>query len=488
MKKIVALLLAIIVVACVFVGCQKTDTPPTETKNTQQDTVNTTAPAGDGETELAFEAPTVLGIELDNLTLDGTLLDKYAGQTITIATCEGDFANALETQIAVFEQITGAKVELNTFPGDNYMEKIQMDLNAGGTFDVILMPIANIHGYATTGLVADMTSMLSDWACESYDVDDFLTGLFNTYARYNDKTVALPYKPDVILNFYRTDLFEDASLKSKFKDMYGYELTAPSSETTLDQYLDICKFFTKKFNPDSPVTYGYCANAGTGNLRWIWQNRLPAYGGNVVDDQFNTMFNNDAGKSAMEYMKELAECAPENWEEFAWESANAMFCSGEVAMMEQWPGMYNTAQAEGSNVIGKVGASTTAGGTPVLGGWALAIAEKSDNKELAFKFCEFCTSKDGEILKVENTMDPCRTSNYERPEIAAYNPLYPVLLDSLSRGASIADVDVPVVTSELNNVLELCCHYALTGEKTIEDSLAWADVQFNDVISEAGLK
>ena len=85
-------------------------------------------------------------------------------------------------------------------------------------------------------------------------------------------------------------------------------------------------------------------------------------------------------------------------------------------------------------------------------------------------------------------MDPCRTSNYERPEIAAYNPLYPVLLDSLSRGASIADVDVPVVTSELNNVLELCCHYALTGEKTIEDSLAWADVQFNDVISEAGLK
>ena len=39
MKKIVALLLAIIIVACVFVGCQKTDTPPTETKNTQQDKV-----------------------------------------------------------------------------------------------------------------------------------------------------------------------------------------------------------------------------------------------------------------------------------------------------------------------------------------------------------------------------------------------------------------------------------------------------------------
>lgn len=435
-----------------------------------------------------FEALTVLGLALDNLTLDGTLVGKYEGEKITIATCEGDFATALENQAKTFEEITGAEVVVNTFPGESYMEKIQMDLNAGGSFDAILMPIANIHGYATTGLVADMTGMMSDWASESYDPDDFLTGLYDTYARYGNKIVALPYKPDVIMNFYRTDLFADQDLQAKFKEQYGYDLTAPNDATTLEQYLDICRFFTKKFNPDSPTTYGYCANAGAMNLRWIWQNRLCAYGGDIVNDSFEADFNNQAGVDAMNYMLQLAECAPENWEEFDWESSNAMFCSGDAAMMEQWPGMYNTAQTEGSAVKDKVGASVTAGGAPVLGGWALAISAKSANQELAFKFCEFCTSKDGEILKVENTMDPCRTSNYEKPEIAEYNPLYPVLLECLDKGASIADVDVPIVTSELNNVLELGCHYVLTKEKTPEDSLKWMADQFEETISDAGLK
>lgn len=497
-KKLLGLLLGTVLATTAIAGCGSnsgagdqtgSDSPNTDDQkdadNVEEGEQKDTDDIDGGNAEYKTE---VMGMELTNLSLDGTLADKYAGQKITVATCEGDFASGLATQIEVFEEITGANVELNTFPGDSYMEKIQMDLNAGGTFDVVLMPIANIHGYATTGLVADMTPMLNDWASESYDESDFLTGLFDTYARYDGKIVALPYKPDIILNFYRTDLFEDEDLKAKFQDMYGYELTAPNNDTELDEYLDICKFFTKKFNSDSPTTYGYCANAGTGNLRWIWQNRLPAYGGNIVDENFETQFNNDAGVSAMEYLLQLAECAPENWEEFDWESANAMFCSGDVAMMEQWPGLYATTQSEGSEVIDKVGASVTAGGTPVLGGWALAIADKSDNQELAFKFCEFCTSKDGEILKLENTMDPCRTSNYEREGVIAYNPLYPAFIDCLPKGASIADVDVPIVTSELNSVLELGCHYALTGEKEIKESLDWMQAEFDSAIEDAGLK
>ena len=62
------------------------------------------------------------------------------------------------------------------------------------------------------------------------------------------------------------------------------------------------------------------------------------------------------------------------------------------------------------------------------------------------------------------------------------------MIECLSLGASIADVDVPIVTSELNNVLELTCHYALNGEKSIEDSLAWAQEQFDTIIADAGLK
>lgn len=490
MKKLLAILLVLSMLFAIS-ACsaskdvnQPTETPTKEETSQQADVTSDSATAN----EQTWENPVVLGVELTNLDLDGTLLNKYAGQTITVATAEGDMATAVGNQIKYFEEITGATVELNVFPGDSFMEKAQMDLNAGGQFDVVMMPIANIQGYAATGLVADMAPMLKDWASPNYDVDDFLTGLFNTYSRFGDQIIALPYKPDVIMNFYRTDLFADEEQQAKFKEMYGYDLVAPNVDTTLDEYLDICRFFTKKFNPDSPTTYGYCANAGTGNLRWIWQDRLCSFGGNITDTEFNTLFNNQAGIDAFDYMLKLAECAPPEWEEFAWESANAMFCSGEVAVMEQWPGLYGTTMAEGSKVSGKVFATVTAGGTPVLGGWAYAISARSDNQELAFKFCEFCTSKDGEMLKIEDTMDPCRTSNYERKEVAAYNPMYPVLLDSLNLGASLADVNVPTLTVELNEVLDLGCHKVLVGEMSGKEAVEWMDSQFNEIISDAGLK
>ena len=486
MKRFLTLVLVLGMVAMLLAGCATpTDQPAPEPTKEATDTAANEGAQEEAAEVVEQENPTVIGIELTNLGLDGTLVSKYEGQTINIATAEGDFAKALKHQAEYFQAISGATVVVNTFPGESFMEKIQLDLNAGGAFDIVLMPIANIHGYATTNLVMDMAPMLDEYASESYDVDDFLTGLFDTYARYDGKIVALPYKPDVIMNFYRTDLFEDEGIKAQFKEMYGRDLTVPKDT---DEFLEVAKFFTKAHNPDSPTTYGYCANAGTGNLRWIWQNRLCAFGGDVVTANNEAAFNNEAGVKAMEYMLELATCAPANWQEFDWGSSNAMFASGEAAMMEQWPGLYNTTQAEGSAVVGKVGASVTAGGAPVLGGWALAISAKTTNPELAFKFCEFTTSKDGEILKMEDTMDPCRTSNFEREEVMQFNPLYTALLESLSLGASIADVDVPIVTKELNDVLELGGQAVLNGEKTPQEALAWMESQFDKIISDAGLK
>lgn len=211
MKKLLAILLVLSMLFAIS-ACsaskdvnQPTETPTKEETSQQTDVTSDSATAN----EQTWENPVVLGVELTNLDLDGTLLNKYAGQTITVATAEGDMATAVGNQIKYFEEITGATVELNVFPGDSFMEKAQMDLNAGGQFDVVMMPIANIQGYAATGLVADMAPMLKDWASPNYDVDDFLTGLFNTYSRFGDQIIALPYKPDVIMNFYRTDLFAD---------------------------------------------------------------------------------------------------------------------------------------------------------------------------------------------------------------------------------------------------------------------------------------
>ncbi|MEC0140376.1 sugar ABC transporter substrate-binding protein, partial [Paenibacillus macerans] len=408
------------------------------------------APEGEFK-EITVQAPDVLGIKLNDLNGGGTLGGQYAGQKIVVATRTGDFADALKNAAKYFEQASGASVEVQSFPAGTDVEKIQLDLNTGHHFDAVLMPVANVHGYAEGGLIQDLQPYVDSIASPNLDLDDFIPSLLQSYGKYKGKLVAFPYKPDSQLFFYRKDLFEDPKIKEQYKAKTGKELAVP---TTVEDFLTTAEFFTQKFNPESPTKYGYSSMASKTNSRLIWQNRLAAFGGKDVDENFKPAFNNEAGLKAMETMVELRKYAPSEWLQLGWDEANALFASGEVAMMEQWPGLYSTIEGDQSKVKGKVGFGVTPGGSPTMGGWAIAMTSTTKYPEATYKFLEYVTSKDGELLKIDYTMDPTRTSNYERPEVMASNPMYPALLDSLSAAKILVDPDVPFVSSKLNDIME----------------------------------
>lgn len=58
-----------------------------------------------------------------------------------------------------------------------------------------------------------------------------------------DQIYGLPWKPDVMVYYYRKDWLEDDANKAAFKEKYGYDL-APAK--TWEQYQDIAEFFTNK--------------------------------------------------------------------------------------------------------------------------------------------------------------------------------------------------------------------------------------------------
>ena len=188
--------------------------------------------------------------------------------------------------------------------------------------------------------------------------------------------------------------------------------------------------------------------------------------------------NNAEGIKALDYVLKLQEYAPAEWLQMGWDEANQFFANGNAAMMEQWPGLWLTCQAEGSAVKDKVGVAMAPGGTPVLGGWGAAVASGSENKELAWKFIEFMTSKDGELLKIENTMDPCRTSTYEIPGVAESSELYDALMESLNHARTLADVDVPYISSKLCDVMDSNIQEALEGSVSPEQALKNMEKEF----------
>lgn len=432
------------------------------------------------------EGPNVYGIQLQDMDAGGTLKGQYAGKKITVATMAGDTEKALKNAAVYFEKVSGAKVEVQSFPAQSYMEKIQLDLQTNHSFDSIVMPVALIHGYAEGGLVQDLKPYIDnkELVSPNLDLNDFIPSLLDIYGNYKSKLVAFPYKPDVQIFFYRKDLFEDPAIKESFKAKTGKELKVPQ---TPEEMAEAAAFFTKSLNPDSPVTYGYSTMADNTSSRWIWTNRLAAFGGKDVDKDFKPAFNNEAGLKALEFAKELTQYAPKELLTLAWDEANTLFANGEVAMMEQWPGLIQTAESDSSKVKGKVGYAVTPGGAPTMGGWSIAMTSSTENPELTYKFMEYVTSKDLEVLKIQDKMDPTRTSNYMRPELQQQFPMYQTLLDSLTQGKIMADPDVPYVSPQLNDIMEQAVQSVLRGEMEPQKALDAMANSFTQVIADAGI-
>lgn len=478
MKRFLAAVLGGIMLTGSLAGCGVAVSDEVKGGGTETENVQTESTNG-GEQQR--EAIVKYGTELTNLDLDGTLHGQYAGQTLTVPVMSGDFEKAVSAVAPVFEELSGAKVVIESIPGEQYTDKVQLDLNNTHKYDVVLSPIAILHSFAIAGKVEPLEEMIDTYAGASYDVDDFLPGLFNTYGYYDGKLVAIPYKPDVMLLFYRKDLFKDETVKAAYQEKYGTELKVPE---TNEEMVQVAEFFTKSENPDSPVDYGYCAMMLKGSTRLLFFNR----GGDDIDENLKPNMNNAEGVEAMNLILALQKSAPKEWVQMGWDEANQFFANGNAAMMEQWPGLWLTCQADGSAVKDKVGVAVAPGKTPTLGGWGASIASGSQNKELAWKFIEFMTSRDGELLKIENTMDPCRASTYEIPEVQASSELYEALMDSFNYAKTLADVDVPYISSKLCDVMETYIQQAMDGSITPEEALAGMEQEFTTEIENLGLE
>ncbi len=125
------------------------------------------------------------------------------------------------------------------------------------------------------------------------------------------------------------------------------------------------------------------------------------------------------------------------------ESTRQIFGAGRAVFMRNWPYAWPLLQRQGSPVRGKIGMVPLPSvpghtGAPVLGGWLLAVAEKSPRRQMAGELIRFLTSPETQrLIAVKLGYNPTRRALYSdapvleaRPELTA---LYPTLLQSQPR-------------------------------------------------------
>lgn len=446
-KKIVALVLAVLMAATIFAGCS-------------------TAP----------ENPDGSGDQGDPIK-------------VNVLMVSGAQATGAQSVVADFEkwykEKTGqeVKVTVTDLAYDSLLDKLTTEsLGKSGSFDVLQLDHPWIGTFVENGLLEPIDSYVSnkELVDPEFDLDDFIGPVLEQYGKYNDKLYALPYLADVMLLYYRKDLFE----KNK--------LELPQ---TWDEYLEVAKKLTQDTDGDGKIDiYGdaLMGKKSHQNIMMWMQRYLPMVGkttleGTLFNADGTSMVNNPTAVKALQIFIDMLQYAPPSAVQDEFAETIAELQHGQAAMAEQWTMVYGQVNdPEQSEVAGKVEATLVPGvkqedgsilRAPHLGGWSVAVSSYSKQKEAAFKFIEYLTFfKDKELAAIDVT--PCRQSTYKDAELLKKFPHYPVILESLKIAVTRPTTpDTTQICEAANEEISA----ALAGSITAEQAMKNLDEKWNKI-------
>jgi multiple sugar transport system substrate-binding protein len=248
-------------------------------------------------------------------------------------------------------------------------------------------------------------------------------------------------------------LFEDPANREAFKAAYGYDLAAPK---TWKEFADISQFITDKLAPN---VYGSAMIHAADNHFFISE-RFRNYGGKFFDaETMKATINSPEGVQALTDIVALIKTMPPGAETWGFAECLSALLSGQIAMTVSWPPVARWAQGIDASeealswvpktqVIDKIGYAMPPGGHPQLAsGFLLSVSADSKNKDAAFLFVQWLTSKQESLKNVMRPFglrDPYRLSHYESAEYQALWPTAKEYLATLRDGAAhgLADLSI----------------------------------------------
>ena len=128
---------------------------------------------------------------------------------------------------------------------------------------------------------------------------------------------------------------------------------------------------------------------------------LTPHGGEVFDSNWRAAFNNPAGVKSAEILKEVVDTGPPGIPSFGFGEMQNAFLQGKAAFYLDSVSVFGPAQdPTKSRVAGKVGYALHPKGTrhsAQSGGFSLAMPKNARNKDAAFLFMQWMTSKQADL-------------------------------------------------------------------------------------------
>jgi sorbitol/mannitol transport system substrate-binding protein len=421
----------------------------------------------------------------------------YAGVTLTVATVDNPQMLDMESLTPVFTQKTGIDVKYVTLTEPDVRAKVTTDVATNaGQFDLATEGTYEIPMWAKNGWVVDLGPYFKKLApadAAAYDEADLLTKV-RAGLSYNGSLYALPFYGESSFLMYNKSLLKAAGI------------TMPL-HPTWDQVAAWAKKLTNRGKGISGIILRGLPNWG--EMGAPLTTVMNTFGGSWFDMQWRPQLNVGATKEAITFYLNLLKTYGEPG------AANDGFTECERTFIQGKGAMWvdatsasgvvtDPSQSKVANDVGFVFAPTkvTPKGSHWLWSWALAIEKSSKNKDAAFTFLRWATSKEyiGLVAKKKgwgNVPPGTRVSTFNNPNYQKAVPYWKVILDSMNTAdptdatlhkvpyVGVQFVGIPEFQTIGDRVTQILSG-VLSGTTSVDAALNLAQSQTERIMRQAG--
>ncbi|MCC3376726.1 sugar ABC transporter substrate-binding protein [Cohnella sp. REN36] len=386
----------------------------------------------------------------------GAAADKpFAGKSISLVTANHPWADAIKPLLPEFEAATGMKVNVEGYFEDQLTQKLTVQFTAGSeTPDVFMYrPLQEGKLFFKNGWLQPLDEYVNKDA--DYDFADLSKSAVGT-ATVDGKLAGIPIITEQEILYYRKDLLEAAGI---------------AVPKTIDELVAAAQ----KLHDPGKGMYGFVARGQRSPLVTQVSSFLYSEGGDFMNGDRATINTPEAIKAFTTYGKLLKDYGPPGVLNMSWPQAFGIFGQGKVAFLTDANSLYkNATDAEKSQVADKVGFAPfpagAAGSKPYnITSWGLAVNAKSRDKEAAWAFIQWATSKEI-VLKTQEKGNPgARASVWDNPQGTTGFPAELVEVIKMSVKGGV-DHDRPTVINvgEARDAVGEIVQKIITGEANIQ--------------------
>jgi trehalose/maltose transport system substrate-binding protein len=395
-----------------------------------------------------------------------TLLEEWSNKT---------FSDARQQELQQFTQETGIRVNLLPSPDSSRQRLVLwrelLEAGASGPdvygIDVIWPGMLAEYFVDLKPYFASEVSVQFPALAASYTVDN--------------KLVAMPYRADIGLLYYRTDLLRQYGYREPPRTWDELEIMAARIQAG-ERVKGKKQFwgFVWQGAADEVLTCDA--------LEW----QAAEGGGRIIEEDQAISVNNPrairAWQRAAHWVGSISPPGVVGYRE--WDSLN-VWVAGDAAFMRNWPFAYVDSQAAGSAIRNKFDMALLPGGKAgrvgTLGGWGLAVSRFSAHPREALELVRYLTRRDVQEKRSRVlSQSPTLPELYNMPEVLEPNPRFALLSQAFRTG--MVSRPSNVTGKKYQDVADAyiqAVHSVLTGEKSAQESAAALE---NELVRITGFK